>query len=171
MMLSNRAPLLAAFFVFATILPAAAAPLVLPRDAIVRKGPGEQYEHVWDWVAGTRVDVRECKTTNWCYAFRLGKRGWIKLDDPGTGEDTASAADGDGGGTPGKPSGGTRGRPSGGNNFEAADDDVAEYPTNAQLLGGGVIGGGSGGTFGGGSAGASAATEVAPAPSCQRCAP
>lgn len=99
--------------------PALASPAVLYRDADVREGPGEQYSVLWNLVAGTHVDVRECRADEWCRVIRRDKEGWLKFEHldvyPGvdTGSETVASTTGS---DPGKGSGQ---RPT----FSKVDDD------------------------------------------------
>ena len=93
---ATRAP---AWAVLAFILcpaPLLASSAMVSQDLVVREGPGEEYKNVWTLFAGMRVDVRECKPTNWCFVVADdGKEGWIhaRFEVPGT--DSADPGDGD----------------------------------------------------------------------------
>lgn len=60
--------------------PALATPAILHSDATVHEGPGDEYIVLWQLVAGTHVDVRECRQDEWCRVIRRSKQGWLKFE-------------------------------------------------------------------------------------------
>jgi uncharacterized protein YraI len=146
---------------------AVASPAVLTEDTAVREGPGEQYEHIWDLVAGTHVDVRECKATQWCFVVRRDKEGWVHIDGldlyPGVEDETGSEGDAESssGDTPsssGRTSKRTRSPSSG---SDDGDDPGANISFIVKRPDGGTASGSSGGSSTSSGAGETPATKAA----------
>jgi hypothetical protein len=114
--------------------PALASPAVLYTDATVREGPGEQYGPLYQLLAGTHVDLRECTTDEWCRVIRRSKEGWVKLDAldirPGVDDASDDTAATNGGANGGKKGGGSRKSPvdGGGDDPQFAKADDGDNP-------------------------------------------